>query len=151
MPYTDTITLSNGVVGHLEMPDLYAILAAVGTVPSPETARVLRLLEGTGALEQQNYGQQLAGQRDFWQGMYEVAALCMVEPRLILRDTDRMGVPITRRPDDLSPRDLSLNEVQAIYYRFFLGKAAQLGVTPQQPGGPAPAAPAGGDVPLPPE
>lgn len=150
MPYTDTITLSSGVVARLEMPDLYALLAAVGTVPSPEVARVLQLLEGTGALEQQNFGQKLAGQRDFWQGMYEVAALCMVEPRLILRDTDR-GVPVKRRPDDLSPRDLSLNEVQGIYYRFFLGRSAQLGSTPEDPKGAAPAAPAGGDVPPPAE
>lgn len=147
MPYTATITLANGVEARLEMPDLYAILSRVGHVPSPEVARVLQLLEGTGALEQQNIGQKLVGQSNFWAGMYEIAALCMVEPRLMLRDTDQMGQPVEKRPGDLSPRDVSLNDVQGIYYRFFLGKAAQIGhPKSDDPAGAARAAPDGDGV-----
>jgi hypothetical protein len=144
MPHTATITLASGVTAKLEMPDLYAILSRVGHVPAPEVARVLQLLEGTGALEQQNIGQKMVGQANYWAGMYEVAALCMVEPRLVLRDTDQMGQPVERLPDDLTPRDVSLNDVQGIYYRFFLGAPAQIGhPKSDNPAGAARAAPDG--------
>src|SRR6185295_10269672 len=117
MPHTSTIALNDGRTGLLEMPDLYAFLCSVGTVPDPSVAAVLRLLEGTGALEAQNPLQRLHGQTEWWLGLYKLAALCLVEPKLRLDVSD--AAPLL--PGELTPRDLSLNQVQGIYYQFFLG------------------------------
>jgi len=143
----ETITFSDGTQGLLEMPDLYAVLAEVGTIPSPEIAAVLRLLEGTGALEQQNQLQRLTGQKEYWMGLYEIARLCLSEPRLILKG--KAG------PGEITARDLSLNDVQGIYWQFFLGKHPRVGVEPSPNGihleGPTLPPSPGGDLPLPAE
>ena len=140
----ETITFSNGTMGTLEMPDFYTYLAEVGMPPSPEVAAVLRLLEGTGALEQQNLFQRLQGQREYWMGLYEIARLCLIEPKLVLKGTPGRG--------EIGPRDLSLNDVQGIYWQFFLGRHPTVGTEPvpangTHPEGAAAAAPPGDDLP----
>lgn len=143
MLHTSTIQLNDGRIGVLEMPDLYALLCSVGTVPDPSIAAVLRLLEGTGALEQQDLIKRLHGQKEFWKGLYELAALCLKEPKLRLDVSD--AAPLL--PGELTPRDLTLNQVQGIYYQFFLGRRAAIGAPKSDNArGPAPAAPAGDDV-----
>ncbi len=148
MPHTSTIQLNDGRTGILEMPDLYELLCSVGTVPDPSIAAVLRLLEGTGALEQQNLIQRLQGQKEFWVGLYKLASLCLVEPRLRLDVSDK--APLLE--GELTPKDLTLNQVQGIYYQFFLGGRAAIGQPKSNnPGGLAPVAPASDDVPAAPE
>ena len=119
MPHTGTITFANGTTGELAMPDLYAVLAA-GNVADPSIAAVLQLLEGTGALETQNLLQRLTNQKSYWLGLYRLAALCLTKP--ILRLDVSAEKPL--KDGEISPRDLTLNDVQGIYYSFFLGKVA---------------------------
>lgn len=143
MPHTSTIQLNDGRTGILEMPDLYALLCSVGTVPDPGIAAVLRLLEGTGALEQQSLIQRLQGQKEFWVGLYKLASLCLVEPKLRLDVSE--DAPL--RPGELTPKDLTLNQVQAIYYSFFLGRVAVIDrPKSDNTGGAASVAPAGNGV-----
>lgn len=109
---TADMTLSGGRVVSLAMPDMYTILATNGRAPNPGMGAVLRLLEGAGALEQQNLLQRLNGLAEYYRGLYEVAALCLVAPRLRL-DGGEAG------SDEITPRDLAFNDVQQIYYSFF--------------------------------
>lgn len=111
---TAEMTLSGGRQVQLAMPDMYTIMAGVrsGRAPNPGLAAVIRLLEGTGALESQGLLQRLAALAEYYQGLYEVAALCLVSPRLRL-DGGEAGA------DEITPRDLSFNDAQLIYYNFF--------------------------------
>lgn len=141
--HMSTIQLNGGRTGILEMPDLYALLCSVGTIPDPSIAAVLRLLEGTGALEQQNLIQRLQGQKEFYLGLYKLASLCLVEPKLRLDVTPE--APLL--DGEISPRDLTFNQVQSIYYQFFLGGRAAIGAPKSNdPGGATPAAPAGDGI-----
>ena len=88
------------------------------------------MLEGTGALEQQGLLQRLSALAEYYQGLYEVAALCLTSPRLRL-DGGEAGA------DEITPRDLSFNDAQLIYYNFFVpthppivGQAVSLLVPP---------------------
>ena len=110
-------TLSGGRVVQLAMPDMYQIMTSIksGRAPNPGVAAVLRLLEGVEALPSGQLAQRQTAQAEFYQGLYEVAALCLQSPklRLDLRDGEEAG------PDEITPRDLSFNDAQHIYYTFF--------------------------------
>lgn len=109
---TADMTLSGGRVVQLAMPDMYTILATNGRAPNPGMAAVLRLLDGVGALPETNLLQRQTAQAEFYRGLYEIAALCLQTPRLVLNGEEA-------GPDDITPRDLSFNDVQTIYYSFF--------------------------------
>lgn len=107
-------TLSGGRVVKLAMPDMYQIMTGIksGRAPNPGVAAVLRLLEGVEALPGNSLAQRQTAQAEFYQGLYEVAALCLESPRLCLNETEA-------GPDDITPRDLSFNDLTLIYYTFF--------------------------------
>jgi len=106
-----TLTLSNGQIAQLKMPNLYALLAQAGHIPNPMIVSVIRLLEGTDALEDRGEYQKLAGLRDYYRGMYEVAALCLVSPVLRLDSEPAAG--------EIGPEDLAFRDLTDIYFSFF--------------------------------
>lgn len=114
MPDTDAWTLASGQVIDLAMPDLYAILATVGAVPSQSMIEVLNLLDQEGVtLSGLDPAHKFLRIRAQIRGMYALLSHIIVRPRLVL---DRL-------PGDgeIGPRDLSFNDVEAIYYRYFRG------------------------------
>lgn len=150
MALKETFTLSSGQEVELRMPNMYEILSRIGQVPNAQMASVLRLLEGSGALSEQGLLQRFAALKEYFLGLYEVAALCIASPRLVLAGDPGEG--------ELGPGDLTFGDVWAIYNRFFfkapstqssrdelqLVAAILAGSADAQ--GPAPAAPAGDDL-----
>jgi hypothetical protein len=140
MAHQSTLILSNGVEATLEQPDLYSLLAQVGRIPNPAVASVLRLLEGAGAIDTQNELQRLQGLREYFQGLYALAALTLVSPALRLEGKPQEG--------EIGPRDLSQGDLWAIY-----NFCNALPRTPARPVGGEPGRgedPAGAPAPVPP-
>lgn len=109
-----TMTLPSGRSVRLEMPNLYAILMQVGKVPSPQVAAVMKLLSDVGLLDDGiNEAQRMENRRQHLIGLYHVAELCLVEPRLKLKEEPAEG--------EIGPADLSFRDVEVIYYDFFRG------------------------------
>src|SRR6185503_9733874 len=111
MPLTNTLTLSGGRVVQVRMPDMYELLSQVGVIPSAQQAALIRLLEGAGAIAAQGLQQHFSAMKDYLLGVYEIAALCLVEPRLRLK-----GEP---GPGEIGPAGLSQQDLWDIYNRFF--------------------------------
>ena len=146
MALQDTYTLPSGRRVTLAMPDLYAILATVGRVPSQQIVDVLNLLQAEGALDSDPDTNRFLLKRNEVRGMYAIAALCLVEPTLSLEREPPAGA--------LTPADLSFADVEVIYWGFFRGARAPLVEDPADASdadGTAGAASAGGDVPPTPE
>lgn len=167
--HSATIELPDGRQARLTMPDFFAMLMEVGEIPSPEVAAVLQLLNGSGALPRPDLITRLKADADHYARLYQLAALCLEWPRLVLmrrrcRDCGHTWDTLSRQctaclsdasdrddrrtADELAPRDLPFLIIQDIYTDFFLGTAAR--IRPAAPAkdtrGPERAAPAGDDV-----
>ena len=138
----DTLTLSGGRRVNVVMPDLYALLATVGHVPSPAVAAVIRLLDLSGSLDAPNELQQLTYKIQQVRGMYELAALCIETPRLVLKDAERGA-------GELGPTDLTYDDLWKIY--GFFRQGPHHATDTKDDGGTAGDAHDGDDVPLPTE
>lgn len=113
-PNYDIWRMTTGVEAKVQMPNLYAILATVGAVPSQAMIEVLTLLDQEGvALAGVDEGQKFLRIRNNIRGMYAMASLILVEPRLVLDKDPGEG--------EIGPRDLSLTDVEALYWRYFRG------------------------------
>ena len=111
---TDTWVLASGVEATVRMPDLYAILATVGAVPSQAMIEVLNLLDQDGVvLPAADPAQKFVRIRAQIRGMYALASYILVAPRLVLDRPPQGG--------EIGPADLSYNDVEALYYRYFRG------------------------------
>lgn len=143
MPLTTVTILPSGRAARLQMPNLYGILATVGRVPSQLMIDVLNLLVADGAYTpEQADGDKYIRKRETIRGMYAIASLCMVEPRLRLDGTPETG--------EISPDDLSWRDVEAVYHGYFRGIdqfAAFDGADAACAGWPASAPPDGDAVP----
>src|SRR5689334_16449354 len=104
MTITETRTLATGQRARLEMPDMLALVGGGIDIPNSALADVVELVFGDAfALTEE---EQLASNRKRIKGLYEIAALCLVEPRLVLRGTPKAG--------EIGSRDLSWGDVLGI-------------------------------------
>lgn len=121
-------TLSGGRVVQLAMPDMYRVMVTIksGRAPNPGVAAVLRLLDGAGALPQAGLLQRYQASAEFYQGLYEIAALCLQSPRLRLdlKEGEEAG------PDEITPNDLTWQDLEIIYYTFFRADPAPISAGP---------------------
>jgi hypothetical protein len=125
MTIRETYTLPSGRVVTVAMPDLYAILATVGRVPSQHLVDVLNLLQADGALSTDPDTNRFLVKRNEVRGMYAIAALCLVEPILSLDKEPPEGA--------LTPADLTWADVEAVYWGFFRGWRAPVKREPANP------------------
>lgn len=97
-------TLASGRVVTLAMPDLYKLVATDAEIPSNCLTDILDLvtygamISGTG-----NDKKRLEENRRFIMSLFQVAALCIQEPKLVLMGAASEG---DLTPSDLVPRDL---------------------------------------------
>lgn len=144
-PYAE-LTLVSGHTVRLRRPELYAMLATVGSTPSQIMIDVLNLLEQDGVvLDLLPPEQKFLRIRNKFRGMYALAAALIEWPRLVL-------APETpdRAAGEIGEEDISLDEVEWIYYSYFRQRrfAPSLQAPPPaEPGAAAQPAPPGGDVP----
>lgn len=117
----DVMRLPSGIVVKLTMPNMYAILATVGTIPNPMIAAVLDLLVKDNAFSTTLAGGEAApyvNKVEEIRGMYAITALCLVEPVLVL----------DRAPDEaageIGPQHLNFQDVESVYWGFFRGRPA---------------------------
>jgi hypothetical protein len=105
---SERVTLPSGPEVTLTMPDLFSILATVGTVPSQQILDVINLLtedrvyRPTSAKLTPDQS-QLTKQIRFLKGVYAITLLCITDP---------VG---------LTASDLTYADVEAVYYGFFRG------------------------------
>jgi hypothetical protein len=95
------------------MPDLYAILATVGRVPSQQMIDVLNLLQAEGALSSDPEMDRFLHKRNEVRGMYAIAALCLVDPVLSLDKDPPVGA--------LTFADFTYADIEVLYWGFFRG------------------------------
>jgi hypothetical protein len=144
-PYA-SLDLTTGITVRLRKPTLYAMLATVGSVPSQIMIDVLNMLEQDGVLlDLLPDAQKFLRIRNKLRGMYALAAALIESPRLVL-------APETpnRAAGDIGEEDISLDEVEWIYYSYFRQRrftAHVLPAAPAEPDGAAEPPPPGGDVP----
>jgi hypothetical protein len=146
-PYAE-LALASGRTVRLRRPTLYAMLATVGSVPSQLMIDVLNLLEQDGViLDLLLPAEKFLRIRNKFRGMYALAAALIESPRLVL-DPETPN----REAGEIGEEDISLNEVEWIYYSFFRTRRFMPGgipAAPAQPDGAAQSPPPGGDVPPP--
>lgn len=108
-------TLPSGLVVTLKMPPFYQMLTTSRGVPNPAVAAVLALLAGEGHDEAVNEMERLKALKARMRGLYEVAAMCMVTPkvRLDLKDGEQP------HEGEISPDDLGIADLEHIYFGFF--------------------------------
>jgi hypothetical protein len=125
---------------RLVMPNLYAVVSKVGGIPSPALAAVLKLLNGENLLQTPNEAQRMVNAAANIRGLYEIAALCLDEPKLVLDG------PVSERC--LGPDEIPLGDLEVIYWRFFRAgiRESPTAVAPVNPGGTADTPPAGDDL-----
>jgi hypothetical protein len=145
---TDPWLINRGrVAARVRMPDLFGILATFGSVPSPQLAAVLDLLVADGVeLLSPDPAKVYVRKRDQIRGMYALAALILVEPRLVLS-----GDP---GPGEIGPRDLSFEDLEGLYYSYFRNGYRLPSAPDPHPdaaGGAAEPSAPGGDLPPPTE
>lgn len=105
---TDTRILpGSGRVVQLQMPDLYGALSA-GQIPNPLLGPILLLIEST---QPSDATRELIRARDNVMALYNLASLCLVEPRLILKGEPGEG--------EIGVRDLRFDDVQWLYWSYF--------------------------------
>lgn len=148
MAVTETFILSSGRPVVLRMPNMYEVLCSIGNVPTLEMAGVLRLLEGSNAIAEQNLLQRYGALKEYFIGLYEMARLCIASPRVRVKGEPEEG--------EISITDLSFGDVLAIYNRFFFryppiltdtgGVTAGVPAGDSDPEGSADAGPAGDEV-----
>lgn len=149
-PQPDRWLLSRGRWAEVQMPDLYEILGAVDAVPSQIMIDVLNLLDKEGAELPVGLSEpqlKFLRKRNRVRGLYSLASLILVKPRLVLE----------KRPlieGEIGPADLSYGDVEGLYYAYFLAghRNAPLLFAPRDDAGGAsgPVEP-GGDVEAPAE
>lgn len=107
---TDTRILpGSGRTVQLQMPDLYSALAAsAGGIPNPLLHPIIRLID---SLRPDNMTEALVKSRDNIIALYNLASLCLVEPKLILTGTPGEG--------EIGPGALRFDDVQWIYWSYF--------------------------------
>jgi hypothetical protein len=132
---------------EVQMPDLYQILATVDAVPNQLMIDVLNLLEREGAeLPTLDPALKFLRLRNKTRGIYALASLILVKPRLVLDRPPGEG--------EIGPSQLSWGDVEGLYYGFFLeGRrlSSFLPPPPRDAGGASEPPPPGGDVPPPAE
>lgn len=119
----DIWVLSSGVEATVQMPDLYGILSTVGAVPSQIMVDVMNLLDQEGVvLPGLDPAHKFLRIRNNIIGMYALASLILISPRLVLpqRRNGQMVMP-PLADGEIGPRDLTINDVEALYYRYFRG------------------------------
>lgn len=143
-PYAE-LALVTGITVRLRKPTLYAMLATVGSVPNQLMIDVLNMLDQDGVdLEKLKPEGKFLYIRNRLRGMYALAAALIELPRLVLE-------PETpdREAGEIGEEDISLDEVEWIYYSYFRRRRFTPSGLPPAPAAPGPAAeppPAGGDV-----
>ena len=144
MTRTATMDLNGGRVVKLSMPNIYKLLTGSG-VPNPALAGILRLLDGEGALAAPSETQLLHGARDRLRGLMEIAALCLVEPKLRLDGEPGEG--------EIGPPDLAFGDYELIYYSFFRSDPLSISPVPdvREPRASEGAVSDGNGIPHPPE
>ncbi len=123
MPIRDERVLpGSGMAVVLAMPDLYSAILTAGTLPNPLLASILKLIEASGAeLASTGEAQRLRASMDHIRGLYGIAQLCLETPKL------RLDLKPGETPGEgeIAPADLTLNDLEHIYWRFFRGDFAQ--------------------------
>lgn len=107
---TDTRILpGSGRTVQLQMPDLYSALAAsAGGIPNPLLQPIIRLIDSS---ESGNMTDALIKSRDNIIALYNLASLCLVEPKLVLTGTPGEG--------EIGIRDLRFDDLQWLYWSYF--------------------------------
>jgi hypothetical protein len=112
----ELITLpGSGLIVRLVRPSLTALAATVNGVPNPLSSVVLRLMASPPPKNDEERVQNV--QRNS-RAFLEVAALCLVEPKLAL-DHEASD-------DELEPQDLSNLDYAWIYYSFVEGTVTDI-------------------------
>ncbi|HNP73850.1 MAG TPA: hypothetical protein PKK15_22230 [Kouleothrix sp.] len=146
-----TLTLRSGRAVTVALPDLYALVAAPpadpGMLDLPNAALLAitdLIVYGANLTAPPAAEARLAENRAFLQTQYEIAALCLVAPRLVLRGP--------AAADDLTPRDLHPADL-AVLLAWFQngGSVGAPAAAHSQPDAGAPADPDGAAPALPPE
>lgn len=110
---TKPYTLQSGKVITLTMPDLYLLVATDVDIPNEALTDIMDLavygamLSGTG-----DEKKRLEENKRFLRSQFELATLCISQPKLILRG-DTVDGCLT--PADLTPRDL--NQIAAFFLK----------------------------------
>lgn len=122
MPIRDERILpGSGMAVALTMPDLYSALLTAGTLPNPLLASILKLIEASGEdVAKLGEAQRLRASMDHIRGLYGIAQLCLESPKLRL-DLKPGELP---GEGEIGPADLTLNDLEHIYWRFFRGDFA---------------------------
>lgn len=107
----------SGNVARLRRPTLTALAATTNGVPNPLSDAVMRLL---AAAPPKTEGERMAAFRTNNRGMLEVAALCFVEPVLVL---DREPDP---EAGEIGPLDLTDLDISWLYFSWVEGDAASV-------------------------
>jgi hypothetical protein len=143
----DTWPLSQIGEAEVAMPDLYAILATVDAVPSQVMIDVLNLLDGEGAeLPTADPALKFLRKRNKIRGMYSLASLILVRPRLVLGRAPGEG--------EIGPDRLSWGDVEGLFFGYFWqGRRLSANLPPpdNDASGPSEPAPPGDDLPPSPE
>lgn len=167
--YTAEIVFKNGVRGTLAYPDAYDLFVSAGDVPDQDVIAVIELLRGEGSLPKQNMLERMQGDIRHYTRLYRLAALCILEPRLVLmrRKCPDCGhtwdgeikscdncmsvdsrVVHDRAAGELSPRDLTFLDLIAIQREFFWSATATISpFAAQDAGGAADVVHTGRDIP----
>lgn len=141
----ETRTLPSGREVVLKMPDLYRMLATTRGVPNPALASVLKLLAGEGNVEAANELERLKSMQAQIRGLYEIARLCLVSPKL------RLDLAEGEEPDEgeIGPEELPLADAEVIYFGFFrLGPVRRAGTRDADAGAAPNDRPAGAALPV---
>ncbi len=129
---TAELELHTGLTVKLQMPNMYALFAKSGSgIPNPAIASIYRLLEGSEALQAQGIMQRFSSLNEFYRGLYEIAALCLVTPKLRLEGTPGEG--------EIGPDDLCWNDLYRIYFQFFCSHPTARLINPDVRGSGTPA------------
>jgi hypothetical protein len=105
----------SGNVARLRRPSLTAMAATTNGVPNPLSHEVMRLLASAPAATE---AERIENVKRNSRGMVEVAALCLVEPRLRL-----VGDPLE---GEIAPEDLSDYDLSFLYYTWVEGAASDV-------------------------
>jgi hypothetical protein len=97
-------TLASGKTVTLGMPDLFKLVATDAELPSQSLVDILDLVT-YGAMDsgRGDDKKRLEGNRRFLMSQFQLAALCIQEPKLVLMGEVKEG---DLTPSDLVPRDL---------------------------------------------
>lgn len=143
MTSREEFTFANGRKAIFEMPDVLKMVGSGLDIPNDALYDVLTLMNTS--LNTTDMAADLRGQMRLVRGGYELVALCIVSPKIIL-PRDETGDPLT--DDQMSYRDITPAEVARINNRFLYGIPLSLSfATNNQPDVGEGDTPSGDDVP----